>query len=94
MEYCINSSYKKGWCHLAGKRRYYPRGCTLIFSIYIGWADFLGSKVSISISFGGFQQKQHFFWLEIFVDIFWGSLLNLIIFMGYLRKSTTVICVL
>ena len=32
--------------------------------------------------------------LAIFVDIFWGSLLILTIFMGYFLKSTTVICVL
>ena len=55
---------------------------TLIFSIYIGWADFFGVNFNI-----------YFFVVGSFLWIFLGSVLNLVIFMGYLLKPTTVICV-
>ena len=42
----------------------------------------------------GVIKYDYFFRLEIFVDIFWGSLLNWIIFMGYFFKLSATACVL
>ena len=65
----------------------------LIFSIYIGWADFLESKFSISIYFGVFNKNNYFLGWR-FLWIFFGFTSKFDYFMGYLLKSTTFICVL
>ena len=57
-------------------------GGTLIFS-NVGSDHFWGSKFSISIFLGVFR-KMNIFWLEDFVDIFWGSSQNWTSFHAFL----------
>ena len=69
---------------------------TLIFSIYIGWADFFLIEIFNFNIFWGFSTI--FFFIILGVVDFCGYCLGvtskLLIFMGYLLKLTTVICVL
>ena len=86
MEYSINSSYKKGLVCLAGKRRYSPRGCTLIFSIYIGWADFWGVEIFYFNIYFGFSTKTTLFLVGNFCGYFLGVTSKLDYFYGLLTK--------
>ena len=43
-----------------------PKRGTLIFFIYIRWADFLGVVIFKFNIFGGFQQKKKLFWVGDF----------------------------
>ena len=60
--------------------KFAPRVVTLIFSIYKGWADFLGVKLINFNILGGLCKNDYFGGWRLFVDIFWRSLL---ILMGY-----------
>ena len=50
-----------------------PQGGTLIFSIYIGSADFLGSNILISIFLGVFSKNDYVWGLEILYIYFYVS---------------------
>ena len=63
-----------------------PGGSTLIFSIYIGWADFLGGQNFLFQYFLGFSAKFTNFLCCRFLWIFFGVISNFNYFYGLFTK--------